>query len=92
MGKKRQVITEKFKAKVAIEALRGVKSTAELSSEFKVHTNQINRWKKHLLAEAPNLFLGGKSSKSLDESEITAPLFEEIGRLKMDIKWLEKKL
>lgn len=92
MTGKRKVITDKFKAKVAIEAVRGVKTTSQLASEFKVHTNQINRWKKHLLSEASTLFVKGKSKNMVNEEEISAPLYEQIGRLQMDIKWLEKKL
>lgn len=92
MGKKRRKFTGKFKAKVALEAVKGVKTIAELASEYQVHPNQVSTWKKQLLENAAELFAGGQSSKSKTEEEATAPLYEEIGRLKMDIKWLEKKL
>jgi putative transposase len=92
MGRKRRTFTDKFKAKVAIEAIQGVKTLAELASEHGVHPNQISDWKKQLLVKAPELFSSGKSQPGKTEEELTAPLYEEIGRLKMDIKWLEKKL
>ena len=78
MTRKRRAFSDKFKAKVAIEAVKGIKTLSELATEYKVHPNQISAWKKQLLLNA--------------EEELTAPLYEEIGRLKMDLKWLEKKL
>ncbi len=92
MTNKRRQFKNKFKAKVAVEAIKGMKTLAELSTEYKVHPNQISAWKKQLLTNASILFLPGNKQQSKSEEEITAPLYEEIGRLKMDIKWLEKKL
>jgi len=92
MTNKRRQFTDKFKAKVAVEAIKGMKTLAELSTEYKVHPNQISAWKKQLLTNASILFSPGSKQQSKSEEEITAPLYEEIGRLKMDIKWLEKKL
>jgi putative transposase len=92
MNKKRRSFTDKFKAKVAIEAIRGMKSISELASDFKVHTNQISQWKKQLIENASGVFSGKNGQSQKTEEELTAPLYEEIGRLKMDIKWLKKKL
>lgn len=92
MGRKRRTFTDKFKAKVALEAVKGMKTLAELATEYQVHPNQISDWKKQLLANAPELFASGKKHHTKTEEELTAPLYEEIGRLKMDVKWLEKKL
>jgi len=90
MSTKRRQFSEKFKAKVALEAIRGVKSLAELATEYKVHPTQITIWKKLILSEAPQLFSGKKGNSCKNEEELTSPLYEEIGRLKMDIKWLKK--
>ena len=92
MRKKRRAFTEKFKAEVALEAVRGMKTLAELATEYKIHPNQISKWKKHLVANASDLYLKGTNENALSEEELTAPLYEEIGRLKMDVKWLKKKL
>jgi putative transposase len=92
MVKKRRTFTDKFKAKVAIEAIKSVKTLAELASEYQVHPSQIVDWKKLLLSSAPDVFSSGRKKDSLTEEELTAPLYEEIGRLKMDVKWLQKKL
>jgi transposase len=91
MKGKRRAHSDKFKAKIAIEALKGIKTLVELATEHKIHPNQITTWKKQLLMNAEELFSRGKASKSKTE-ELTTQLYEEIGRLKMDIKWLEKKL
>ena len=61
MSTKRLQFTEKFKAKVALETIRGVKSLAELATEYKVHPTQIALWKKLILSEAPQLFSGKKA-------------------------------
>lgn len=92
MTRKRRQFSDKFKAKVAVEAIKGIKTLAELSTAYKVHPNQISAWKKQLLTTAPELFSSRKNRQPKSEEELTAPLYEEIGRLKMDIKWLEKKL
>ena len=91
MGKKRRTFTNEFKARVALEALKGVQTASELASKYKVHPTQVTEWKKLLLASAPAAFDHKGSSVDKTEEELTAPLYEEIGRLKMDLKWLEKK-
>ena len=92
MAKKRRSLDDKFKAKVAFEAIKGDKTLAQIASEFKVNPNQVSQWKKKLLNNASEIFSGNAAKSIKSEEEIAAPLYEEIGRLKMDIKWLEKKL
>ena len=91
MSVKRRKLSEKFKAKVAIEAVRGLKSIQQIASENQVHPNQVSKWKSQLIGGAENLFSGSAGVSAKSDEELTAPLYEEIGRLKMDIKWLEKK-
>lgn len=92
MKKKRQQFSNSFKAKVALEAIKGLKTAAQIASEHKIHVSQVNTWKKQLLENADSLFERGSNKKEPTPEELTAPLYEEIGRLKMDIKWFEKKL
>jgi transposase-like protein len=92
MNGKRRAHSDKFKAKVAIEAIKGIKTLSELATEYKIHPNQISSWKKQLQMNAEELFTRGKKSKAKSEEELTAPLYEEIGRLKMYLNLLEKKL
>ena len=92
MGTKRKVHSDEFKAKVALEAIRGTETLGELSSVFHVHPVVISSWKKQLTAGAPGVFSAGKAGKEKTEEEITAPLYEEIGRLKVEGDFLKKKL
>jgi transposase len=91
MTRKRRQLGGAFKAKVALAAVRGEKTTAQLASEFSVHANQITAWKKLLLEGAPTLFEDGRHKKPHEASASDEELFEQIGRLKMEVEWLKKK-
>lgn len=92
MTRQRRHLSDEFKAKVALAAIRGDRTIAQLAAEFKVHPNQISEWKKRAVEALPQAFASAKPKPAKTERELTAPLYEEIGRLKMDIAWLEKKL
>lgn len=92
MSKKRRQFTETFKAKVALEALKGVHSIAELASKYQVHPNRVSAWKKQLLEGAADCFKPKASRPSQQAEVLIESLYEEIGRLKMDLRWYEKKL
>jgi len=92
MSKKRKRHSKEFKAKIALEAVKGLKTSSELASEYHVHPTQISQWKKQLLAGLPTLFSHkGSHSTRVSEDELTSPLYEEIGRLKVELDWLKKK-
>lgn len=92
MSKKRSQHSSTFKAKVALDALKGVHTLSELSSRYKIHPTLIGQWKARLQANASEAFDGTGSGTSKSETEVTTPLYEEIGRLKMEVDWLKKKL
>lgn len=79
-----------FKAKVALEAAKGEKTLAELSSQYGVHPNQITNWKRHLLDELPEIFKN-KNKKDHKAQELQNVLYQEIGQLKVELDWLKKK-
>jgi putative transposase len=91
MGQTRKNHSKEFKAKVALEAVKGVHSLSELGARYKVHPTQIAQWKKHLMEHAPQVFERGGSGSALDAEALTAPLYQEIGRLKMESDFLQKK-
>jgi transposase-like protein len=91
MSRKRRVFGASFKAKVALAACRGDKSTAELASQFGVHPSQVTAWKKQLLEQAPELFEDGRRNRREDRSADEEELYAQIGRLKMELEWLKKK-
>lgn len=91
MATKRRSFSAQFKFKVALEAVKGVKTLSELASEHGVHPNQIGQWKQQLLKEGAEIF--GHNSKSQQAVQgLEADLFEQIGRLKMELEWLKKKV
>lgn len=92
MTKKRRNYSDTFKAKVALEAVKGVRTMSELSSAFGVHPAVIARWKQQLIDEAPVVFAEGNGSRQKSVEELTGPLYAEIGRLKMEVDWFKKKL
>lgn len=94
MARKRRSFSPSFKAKVALEAIKGVKTIAEIAQKHKLHATQINLWKKQLLDGAEDVFLDGKAKappEPTDEPEATE-LYEQIGRLKVQLEWLKKKV
>ncbi len=87
---RRRALSAAFKAKVALAACRGDRTQSELSSQFEVHPNQISKWKAHLLEHLTELFEDGRKSRK-DDSPDESELYEQIGRLKMELDWLKKK-
>src|SRR3954447_508823 len=81
-----------FKAKVALEAAKQTKTVAELAKAFQVHPVQISQWKKQLLDGAESLFRDGRKREQEDGQAVQAELYEQIGRLKMEVEWLKKNL
>lgn len=90
MGTTRKRHSAEFKAKVALEAYRGVKTLPELAKEFGVHPTQISQWKQHLGQQAGTLFGKSEHSSGSFERE-TRRLYEQIGRLQVELEWLKKK-
>jgi len=88
---KRKIFNGEFKAKVALEAIRGIRTVNEIGREFGVHPTQVGLWKKELLEQASNLFDAKRGPKPADPSASPERLYSEIGRLKMELDWLKKK-
>ena len=93
MTGKRKSHSVSFKAKVAIAAVREQETVAQLSSRFAVHSTQIHLWKRQLLDGAEGLFgTVGRPRKGETEEVSVDELYEQIGRLKMELEWLKKKV
>src|SRR5689334_3143388 len=91
MAGKRKQHSAAFKAQVALAALKGDKTVNELASQYGVHPTLIHAWKKQLLAGADQVFSNGSQAASADPEAKKAELFEQIGRLKIELEWHKKK-
>jgi len=92
MPRKRRLFDGSFKAKVALDAIRGLKTVSELAAFHKVHPTQITLWKKQLLEGAETLFESSSSKKTATDEPSSAELYEQIGRLKIELDWVKKKV
>jgi putative transposase len=88
----RKQYSPKFKARVATEAIRGEKTLSQLGSQFRVHPIQIAKWRKTAVDQLPELFVDGRKRPSQDGETDRGALYEEIGRLKVELDWLKKKV
>lgn len=91
MKKKRQNYSGELKSKVALEALKGIKTANEIAKEFQVHPQQVAQWKKQLLESAPSLMSDKRAKKEKESEELTDELYKQIGQLKVELDWLKKK-
>jgi transposase-like protein len=83
--------TPSFKAKVALEAIKEQKTSAELASQYQVHLGQIRNWKAIAAKGLIDLFSDKKKSRDQDQEELIQELYRQIGQLKVDLDWLKKK-
>jgi putative transposase len=90
MSKKRRQYSGEYKFKVALEAAKGTKTLSEISSATGVHPNQISEWKGQLLDGGPSLFSRNSARQQREQEQLEAELYEQIGRLKMELEWLKK--
>jgi transposase-like protein len=91
MRRGRKKHSAQFKAKVALEAVKGKKSIAELASQFEIHPNMINKWKKQLLEDLPSIFTDRNKHGSGEDEKLKERLYQQIGQLQVELDWLKKK-
>ena len=80
-----------FKAKVAIEAIKGEKTIAKIASHYQVHPNRISQWKRQAMEILPEAFNGKRKKADLTTEQREAELYQQIGQLKVELDWLKKK-
>jgi len=89
--KRRKRYGAQFKFQVALDAAKGTKTINELATEHNLHPNQISQWKRLLLEEGLSVFSSSAAREQRQQEASEAELFEQIGRLKMELEWLKKK-
>ena len=90
MGKKRVRHSAEFQATVALEALKGLQTVNELAGQYQVHPTQISQWKLQVQGGAKDLFASGQGKGPQEAEAVQAKLYEEVGRLKMELDWIKK--
>ena len=88
---KHRTFTAEFKFKVALEAAKGTQTLSDLAQEHQLHPNQISEWKRQLLESGPEDFQDNQARQQREQTALEAALYEQIGRLKMELEWLKKK-
>ena len=91
MTKKRRQYNNDFKFKIALKAIKGVKTVSQIASEHNLHPTQIGNWKKQLLQQGSTVFTRPNDRQQREQQDREAELYEQIGRLKMELEWLKKK-
>jgi transposase-like protein len=91
MGRQRKRYNVELKTKVALEAIRGYKTANEIATEYGVHPTQIAQWKKQVLDGLPSVFSTRAGEHQKSEEELINTLYQQIGQLKVQVDWLEKK-
>ena len=91
MKKQRRKHTAEFKARIALEAIRGIDTINEIAAKYEVHPVQVGNWKKELLDRVPELFERKNTAKNTDGEQERAQLERKVGQLSMEVDWLEKK-
>lgn len=91
MSKKRRQHSAEFKAQVGLEALRGIEPIHTIAARHLIHPVQVSQWKKEVAERLPEVFSQKPDADAKAMKERETQLFEEIGRLKMELEWLKKK-
>jgi transposase len=91
MKQQRRKHSAEFKARVALEAVRGIKTISEIAQEYEIHPIQVSNWKKELLDRLPEIFDRKGETKDRDKDREQEHLHKKIGQLTMEVDWLEKK-
>lgn len=82
-----------FKAKVALELTKGLRTVNEIATEYGVHPTMITKWKRQLIEGLPEIFSNGKNlkNKEKEHERLLASLYQKIGQLEVELDWLKKK-
>ena len=92
MTVKRQTRNVNFKFKVALEAIKELKTVSQIASDYQVNPGQVSKWKKQLQSQGATIFNAKPAGSQQQQEKKEAELYEQIGRLKMELEWLKKKV
>jgi len=92
MTERRKPRSAKFKFKVALEAIQGQKTLNQIASNYQLNPGQVSQWKRQLQAQGESIFKNGAPPSQRQQEKKEAELYEQIGRLKMELEWLKKRV
>jgi len=91
MKRPRRQYSADWKAKIALEAIKGQRTIQEIASHYEIHPNLVTHWKKQLLEGAAEVFSNDKVTAAKGDEELKAELYQQIGKLQVEVDWLKKK-
>jgi transposase-like protein len=91
MKRQRKQYSADLKAKIAVEAVKGQRTVQEIASHYGIHPTMVTNWKKQLLDGAPEVFSTGKHHEAEADEQQKAELYQQIGKLQVEVDWLKKK-
>lgn len=89
--KTRKTYSAEFKAKLALEVIKGNRTLTEIASEAQVHPNLLTAWKRQLLESLPSVFSDKRAQENKEQEALTDQLYQQIGQLKVELDFLKKK-
>ncbi len=91
MKRQRRQYSADLKAKIALEAIKGQRTIQEIASHYEIHPNLVAHWKRQLLDGASQIFWNGKMAAAEGDEQLKAELYQQIGKLQVEVDWLKKK-
>ncbi len=88
--RQRKQYSADLKAKIAVEAVKGQRTIQEIASHYEVHPNMVTKWKKQVLGVS-EIFSNGRAQASEADEQVQAELYQQIGKLQVEVEWLKKK-
>jgi transposase-like protein len=92
MPTRRNRYSSEFKARLALEVIKGNRTLAEIASDAQIHPNLLMQWKKQLLESLPAVFADKRAKENKEQEDKEAQLYQQIGQLKVELDWLKKKV
>lgn len=91
MQRARRQYSADWKAKIALEAIKGQRTVQQIASHYEIHPNLVTNWKQQLLEGAAAIFANGQEAVAKADEELKAELYQQIGKLQVELEWLKKK-
>ncbi len=89
--RQRKKYSAELKARIAVEAVKGQRTIQEIASHYSIHPTMVTNWKRQLLDGVSNIFSNGREQAAESEEEVRSELYQQIGKLQVEVDWLKKK-